>query len=96
MGAAIIAVSAAALAIWVFVQEGPLIGIALGLAGLLNLVRLARWAGDRTMADRLVLILHVGYFFVPFGFLLRRCGGLSASFRSARELTPGSLELPES
>ena len=67
---AIVAVSAAALSAWVFVQDGPLIGIALGLAGLLNLVRLARWAGDRTLADRLVLILHVGYFFVPLGFLL--------------------------
>jgi uncharacterized protein involved in response to NO len=32
--------------------------------------RLARWAGDRTLADRLVLVLHVGYAFVPFGFLL--------------------------
>jgi uncharacterized protein involved in response to NO len=67
---AIVGVSAAALAVWVFVQEGPLIGIALGLAGLLNLARLARWAGNRTLADRLVLILHVGYFFVPLGFLL--------------------------
>ena len=33
-------------------------------------MRLARWAGDRTWRDRLVLILHVGYAFVPFGFLL--------------------------
>jgi uncharacterized protein involved in response to NO len=32
-------------------------------------VRLARWAGDRTWRDRLVLILHVGYAFVPLGFL---------------------------
>lgn len=67
---AIVAIGGAALAAWVFVQDGPLIGIALGLAGLLHLVRLGRWAGDRTLADRLVLILHVGYFFVPLGFLL--------------------------
>ena len=73
---AIVAVSAAALSAWVFVQDGPLIGIALGFAGLLNLVRLGRWAGDRTLADRLVLILHVGYFFVPFGFPAGRCGCL--------------------
>ena len=39
-------------------------------AGALHIVRLARWAGDRTWRDRLVLILHVGYAFVPFGFLL--------------------------
>lgn len=67
---AIVGVNAAALSVWVFVQDGRLIGIALGLAGLLNLVRLGRWAGDRTLADRLVLILHIGYLFVPLGFLL--------------------------
>ena len=33
-------------------------------------MRLARWAGDRTLADRLVLVLHLGYFFIPLGFLL--------------------------
>ena len=37
---------------------------------MLHIVRLARWAGDRTWRDRLVLILHVGYAFVPLGFLL--------------------------
>ena len=37
---------------------------------MLHIVRLARWAGDRTWRDRLVLILHIGYAFVPFGFLL--------------------------
>jgi uncharacterized protein involved in response to NO len=67
---AIVGVSAAALSAWVFVQDGALIGIGFGFAGLLNLLRLGRWAGDRTLADRLVLILHVGYFFVPLGFLL--------------------------
>lgn len=45
------------------------------LAGLLHIVRLARWAGDRTLAEPLVTILHVGYAFVPLGFLL-----LAASF----------------
>jgi uncharacterized protein involved in response to NO len=67
---AIVAVSAASLSAWVFVQDGSFIGIALGLTGLLHLARLGRWAGDRTLADRLILILHVGYLFVPLGFLL--------------------------
>ena len=40
------------------------------LAGLLQLVRLGRWAGDRTLAEPLVTILHAGYAFVPLGFLL--------------------------
>ena len=33
-------------------------------------MRLGRWAGDRTWRERLLLILHVGYVFVPLGFLL--------------------------
>lgn len=79
---AIVAVSAAALLAWLFLQDGPVVGIALGFAGLLHLVRLGRWAGDRTLADRLVLILHVGYFFVPLGFLLAAAAAFS--------LLPGS------
>ena len=33
-------------------------------------MRLARWAGDRTRRDRLVLALHLAYAFVPIGFVL--------------------------
>ena len=39
-------------------------------AGVLQCARLARWAGDRTTRERLVLILHLGYAFIPIGFLL--------------------------
>jgi uncharacterized protein involved in response to NO len=39
----------------------------------MHLVRLGRWAGDRTARERPLLILHVGYAFVPFGFLLNAC-----------------------
>jgi uncharacterized protein involved in response to NO len=45
-------------------------GILLIAAGVMHLVRLSRWAGDRTFRDRLVLVLHVAYLFVPVGFLL--------------------------
>ena len=31
---------------------------------------MGRWAGDRTWRDRLVLVLHAAYAFVPLGFLL--------------------------
>ncbi|KZE29259.1 NnrS family protein [Chelatococcus daeguensis] len=62
--------SVLALALWVAVPEGPVPGTLLVLGGLLQAVRLARWAGERTARDRLVLILHVAYLFVPLGFLL--------------------------
>ncbi|MCF8476818.1 MAG: NnrS family protein [Pseudolabrys sp.] len=66
----VIAFSTVALALWVAQPVGPDTAAALAAAGLANIVRLARWAGDRTWRDRLVLVLHVGYAFIPLGFLL--------------------------
>ena len=48
---------------WVVAPSGRFVAAALGVAGLLHVVRLARWAGYRTVSDRLVLILHVAYAF---------------------------------
>lgn len=62
--------AAVALIVWIVAPEHAFTGALLMLAGLLHGARLARWAGDRTLSDRLVLILHVGYAFVPIGFLL--------------------------
>ena len=45
-------------------------GTAFISAGALHFVRLGRWNGYRTAREPLVLILHVGYAFIPFGFLL--------------------------
>lgn len=59
-----------ALAFWVAAPAGLLTGPALIAAGLMQAARLARWAGDRTLADRLVFVLHLGFAFVPAGFLL--------------------------
>jgi uncharacterized protein involved in response to NO len=64
------AVGVCALMMWVVTPSGRLVAAALAVAGLLHVVRLARWAGYRTVPDRLVLILHVAYAFVPAGFLL--------------------------
>ncbi len=67
---AVVAGSAASLLLWVALRDGALVGVALAIAGVLHLVRLGRWAGHRTVKERLVLVLHVGYLFVPLGFLL--------------------------
>ncbi len=64
------AASALALLAWIAVPAHAVTGALLLLAGVLHCVRLARWAGDRTVADRLVLVLHAAYVFVPVGFLL--------------------------
>jgi uncharacterized protein involved in response to NO len=65
-----------ALVIWVVAPSGRVVAVMLGVAGALHLVRLARWAGDRTLSDRLVLILHVAYAFIPAGFFLTALSAL--------------------
>ena len=44
------------------------------VAAFLNGLRLARWAGERTFSEPLVLILHIAYAFVAIGFLLLALG----------------------
>ncbi|MVT54931.1 short-chain dehydrogenase [Bradyrhizobium yuanmingense] len=67
---AVIGLSALALIAWIAAPLNMITGVAMAAAGVLHLVRLARWAGDRTTRERLLLILHVGYVFVPLGFIL--------------------------
>ncbi len=63
-------IGAGAMVAWVVVPSGRSVAAGLGVAGLFHVVRLVRWAGYRTFSDRLVLILHVAYAFVPVGFFL--------------------------
>ncbi len=80
-----IAASVAALAGWTLWPEAGSVGALLIAAGLLNLARMARWAGDRCAGEALALILHLAYFFVPLGFIL---SGLAALIRR-RALSAG-------
>ena len=73
---ACIAVSVAALAAWVAAPDWPVSGALALAAGLLQCVRLARWAGDRARGDWLVLVLHLAYAFIPIGFLLAGASAL--------------------
>ncbi len=66
---------------WVALPDHAMTAILLLLAGGLHLVRLARWAGDRTLAEPLVAVLHLGYAFLPLG----------AVAIAAEILLPGSL-----
>lgn len=81
--AIVMLVSVVAMAGWVFSPSGRSVAAALAVAGLLHLVRLGRWAGYRTFSDRLVLILHVAYAFVPVGFFLTALSALDLVLPSA-------------
>ncbi len=61
-------IAVTALALWIVFPERPFTGGALLLAALVQAGRLARWSGHHTFREPLVLILHVGYAFVPLGF----------------------------
>ncbi|MCP1966604.1 NnrS family protein [Bradyrhizobium elkanii] len=81
--AATIIVGAGAMGAWAAVPSGRAVAGALGIAGVLHVIRLVRWAGHRTISDRLVLILHVAYAFVPAGFFLAALSSLDLVAPSA-------------
>ena len=66
---ACILVSVIALAGWTIAPfDVPIVALPLALAGAMHLIRLARWAPDRTAGEPLVLVLHLAYAFIPLGF----------------------------
>lgn len=69
--------SGVALASWVVTPDTLATGVLCVAAAVLNLVRVGRWAGWRTTGEPLVLILHVGFLFVPIGFALAALAALA-------------------
>lgn len=69
-----IAASAIALMLWTVIDSAPLLGVSFAALGLAHIVRLGRWAGLRTLANPLLLVLHVFYAFIPIGFLTLAVG----------------------
>lgn len=66
----VLVISLFALTLWIVAPSWTGTAASMVLAGFAQTLRLARWAGDRTLRDRLVLVLHVAYAFVPLGFAL--------------------------
>ena len=58
------------LASWIILPEHRATAVLSLCSGLLNCIRLGRWAGEQTWPEPLVFILHVAYAFVPIGFVL--------------------------
>jgi uncharacterized protein involved in response to NO len=81
--AATVAFTVLTLALWVAWPLERATGALLLACGFMHIVRLVRWTGYRTFADRLVLILHVAYAFVPVGFILSALSALDVMAASA-------------
>ena len=70
---------AAALVAWTLRPDATAAALLAMVAGILHLVRLARWAGDRTVREPILLVLHLAYAFIPLGFLLVAAEALTAA-----------------
>jgi uncharacterized protein involved in response to NO len=66
--------SGVALAAWIALPDDGVTAVLAAIAASLNVWRLARWAGERTATEPLVLVLHVAFAFVPLGFALVALG----------------------
>ena len=90
----VIAGTALCLTFWVALPDDRLTGAMMILAAALQLLRLSRWGGARTLSDPLVLILHIGYLWIPVGLMLlglhivRLC---RAAERCIHALTAGAM-----
>ena len=63
----VLLITLACLLIWVASPDSGIAGVGLLAIGVLHLLRLTRWRGDRTFAEPLVLVLHLSYAFIPLG-----------------------------
>ncbi len=68
-----------ALVAWTLRPDSRITAALAALAGVLHVIRWARWAGDRTVREPILLVLHLAYLFIPIGFLLVAAEVLTAS-----------------
>ena len=88
-----IGATALALLAWLTAPSGMVTGTLLVGAAVLQAIRLARWGGARTLPDPLVLILHIGYAWIPIGLFLLGLSSAGSIPRSAaiHALTAGAM-----
>lgn len=91
---AVIGLTAFAFLAWITAPQGWLTGAFFATAAAGQALRLARWKGWKTFPDPLVLVLHVGYLWVPIGLALLAAVNFGAPIpRSAavHALTAGAM-----
>jgi uncharacterized protein involved in response to NO len=89
-----IGLTALSLLAWIAAPLGWLPGILLALAAAAQATRLMRWKGWKTVRDPLVLILHVGYAWVPIGLTLlavSQFGSVVVQSAAVHALTAGAM-----
>jgi len=82
----VLAITALALAIWAVLPDAAITAWAALIAGAAAGVRLWRWRGYATAREPLLLVLHVGYFWIVLGLLLLGIDGLFGFLPSSAAL----------
>lgn len=83
-----------ALLAWVCFPDAALTAWMLAVAAVMQGLRLARWKGWRTFADPLVLVLHVGYLWIPLGLACLAAAilcGFPTTSAAVHSLTAGGM-----
>jgi uncharacterized protein involved in response to NO len=65
-----LALTLAALLAWIAAPDTTVGAILLAAAAMAGVLRLARWQGPATRSEPLLLVLHVGYLWIPVGLAL--------------------------
>ncbi|MEM7024629.1 MAG: NnrS family protein [Pseudomonadota bacterium] len=88
-----LAVIVAALLTWSLSPDSIAAGSLLMAAGLVHAIRLCRWRGWQTGSEPLVLILHLGYAWLPVGLFLLGLEilGLGPALAAQHALTAGAI-----
>ena len=78
---------------WTIFPEAWITTVATLTAACLHVVRLARWRGQASCREPLLLVLHVGYGFIPVGYLAvaLSSAGLVAAPSALHLLTVGAI-----
>ena len=90
----VIGLTALGLLSWIAAPAGWLPATILAIAAAAQAIRLARWRGWNAVRDPLVLILHVGYGWVPIGLALLAASQLSSlviQSAAVHALTAGAM-----
>ncbi|WP_343316113.1 NnrS family protein [Brucella sp. BE17] len=61
---------------WILIPESTLTAIAAIITAVLHTIRLYRWRGWSVAREKLLLVLHVAYAFVPVGYIAIACSAL--------------------
>ena len=91
---AVLGLTLAAMLAWTLWPAASGTAVLAGLAGVGNLWRLARWQGHRTVAEPLLLVLHLGYLWLAVALCLLAAAELSQAVPASaalHALTAGAM-----